>query len=165
MSNRGRVKSFVKYKNGKILKLLKDKKGYYFVSLLGKAFRIHRLVAHMFIPNPDNKPEIDHINTIRTDNDIKNLRWATHKENLNNYTTKDNMSKSQKGRRCVAIKDEEIIFFEKIRDADKYGFDHGAVIRCLNKKQCKHLGYEFYYYEDYLKLKGEDIIHDINLKD
>ena len=133
---------------------------------MGRKFKVHRLVAYMFIPNPDNKPQIDHINTIKTDNDIKNLRWVTNKENCNNNLTRIHNSKTHKGRCCVAIKNEEVIFFEKVRDADKYGFDHGAVIRCLTKKQRKHLGYEFYYYEDYLKLKGEDnIINDINLKD
>ena len=46
-----------------------------------KSCRIHRLVAEAFIPNPDNLPCIDHINTIRTDNRVSNLRWVTQKEN------------------------------------------------------------------------------------
>lgn len=45
---------------------------------------VHRLVADAFIPNPENKPEIDHINTIRNDNRIENLRWVTHSENCRN---------------------------------------------------------------------------------
>jgi hypothetical protein len=45
---------------------------------------VHRLVAESFIPNAENKPEIDHINTIRHDNRVKNLRWVTRKENRNN---------------------------------------------------------------------------------
>lgn len=46
--------------------------------------KIHRLVAEAFIPNPQNKSDVDHINTNRYDNNISNLRWATRKENCNN---------------------------------------------------------------------------------
>ena len=52
-----------------------------------KQFQVHRLVAEAFIPNPDDKPEIDHINTIRTDNRVENIRWCTHIENMNNPIT------------------------------------------------------------------------------
>ena len=47
---------------------------------------VHRLVAEAWIPNPKNKPCIDHINRNRTDNRVVNLRWVTHKENSQNMT-------------------------------------------------------------------------------
>lgn len=66
----------------------KDNHGYYHVGLNrdGKETtrRIHRLVAQAFIPNIRGKPFIDHINTIRTDNRVENLRWVTPKENNEN---------------------------------------------------------------------------------
>ena len=49
---------------------------------------IHRLVAETFLPNPENKPAVDHINGNRADNRIENLRWVSHKENSNNPNTK-----------------------------------------------------------------------------
>ena len=52
-----------------------------------KMFKIHRLVAQAFIPNPDNKPCIDHINTDKLDNSVDNLKWCDHKENNNNPIT------------------------------------------------------------------------------
>ena len=55
---------------------------------------LHRIVATLFIPNPDNKPEIDHINAIKTDNRVENLRWVTHSENmLNTITLNRNIEK------------------------------------------------------------------------
>lgn len=94
VSSDGRVKSLKRIARnnrtvgGKIRKPKIDKDGYYCVSLwtdgVSKEHFIHRLVAQAFIPNPDNKPCIDHINTNKTDNRVENLKWCTHKENINN---------------------------------------------------------------------------------
>lgn len=94
VSNLGRVKS-LNYRNTgeeKILKIYKNKRGYLQVGLYKKgkfkSYSVHRLVAEHFIPNSDNKSCIDHINTNKTDNRVCNLKWVTHKENMNNPITK-----------------------------------------------------------------------------
>ena len=72
----------------KILTPLINRYGYYQVCLykdgIAKRHSIHRLVGSAFIPNPDNKPTIDHINRIKTDNSVSNLRWATRQEQTDN---------------------------------------------------------------------------------
>jgi hypothetical protein len=60
------------------------KNGYRQVSIYKKHYLVHRLVAETFIPNPENKPFIDHINRDRSDNRVENLRWVTAQENQNN---------------------------------------------------------------------------------
>jgi hypothetical protein len=81
----GRVWS--KKGKGKFLKPRDDGQGYHKVILYGeikKQFKVHRLVAEHYIPNPENKLEVDHINRIRSDNRVENLRWTTKSENQQN---------------------------------------------------------------------------------
>lgn len=63
---------------------LDNKRGYYVIRIKGRLFQVHRLVCEVFHPNPENKPTVDHINRVRTDNRECNLRWATrHEQNEN----------------------------------------------------------------------------------
>ena len=59
--------------------------------VFGTNYSVHRAVAELFIPNTEDKPFIDHINTIKTDNRAENLRWVTAKENMNNPLTIEKM--------------------------------------------------------------------------
>lgn len=84
ISNKGTVCRL--YKNGKVNFMTpRILNGYWRVKLCNgntqKEYFLHRLIAQAFIPNPDNKPEINHINGIKTDNRIENLEWVTRSEN------------------------------------------------------------------------------------
>ena len=57
---------------------------------------VHKLVAEAFIPNPFNKPEVDHLDTNKMNNSIYNLQWVTHKENCNNHITRKHYSTNSK---------------------------------------------------------------------
>ena len=59
--------------------------GYFHIEIAGKQYKIHRLVAQAFIPNPDNKPVVHHKDHNKKNNYISNLEWATSQENVNAY--------------------------------------------------------------------------------
>lgn len=96
VSNLGRVRSLNriirdgrnKFK-GSIMKLTLDKKGYLRVRFsknnIKTSFKVHRLVARAFIPNSDNKPEVNHKDLNKANNHIYNLEWISTKENSRHY--------------------------------------------------------------------------------
>ena len=172
-SNLGRLKR--PYKNGKVhyIKGHINRHGYRVTSLYydGKHQQFHRLVAIAFIPNPNNKPFIDHINGVRDDNRVENLRWCTHTENNNFPLAKRNRSKSIRAvvgnivlrrtllNRCnaekrvcqLSINGELIRVHSSIANAAKYlgdlKYNPKIVSVCKGKRKSAY-GYRWcYYYE------------------
>lgn len=89
--NNGRLLNGWTIKKGYIqVALRKNKKSYFML--------VHRIVAEAFIPNPDRKEFVDHINTITSDNRVENLRWCNYTENNNNPTTRRKNSIAKTGK-------------------------------------------------------------------
>ena len=110
VSNFGRVRSLDRMcwngnswflKKGRLLKLLKDSNGYFYVNLskdgVNKHASVHRLVALAFIPNLNNLPQVNHKDENKENNRIDNLEWCTHEYNQNYGTKKERTSKKMKG--------------------------------------------------------------------
>ena len=101
VSNTGRVRSldrYTKYRcsyrlhKGKVLSPAIKDNGYLIVRLQKRMFYVHRLVAEAFIENPDNLPEVNHLDEDKTNNRVDNLEWCDHKYNMN-YGTRNIRSK------------------------------------------------------------------------
>lgn len=159
VSNLGRV---VSLKYGRhILKSCNDSYGYPIVVLCNgtkkKTKTVHRLVAMAFVPNPENKPEIDHINTIRDDNRPDNLRWVTRKENANNplsiakYKRMEHIYTALSKRRKPILQylDGNVIArYDSIRDAERQtGISHQNISSVLRGRCIFAGGYHWEYEE------------------
>lgn len=179
VSNIGRVRSLDREvwngngwytKKGQIMTPCKDRNGYLMVLLSknGKTKRclVHRLVAKAFIPNPENKPQIDHINTIRTKNEVWNLRWVTPKENNNNEITLKHFGEAQKGKtfseetrkkiseakwkKIICIETGQV--FKSVKEAGEIiGVFPTNISACCKGKRKTASGFHWKYYEDYLR--------------
>lgn len=136
VSTLGNMRSLKKGKE-RILKQTINDGGYPIVNLsingVSRIYRVHILVAETFIPNPENKPCVDHINTIRTDNKVTNLRWSTYEENNRNELTIE--------KRYVKVfqysKNGTLInVFNSRKEAElETGVDHSNIAKCCEGKR------------------------------
>jgi hypothetical protein len=138
-------------RTGRIVKIRPNYcNGYYTVCLRknNKTYRkgIHRLVAETFIPNPENKPQVNHKNGIRNDNRVENLEWVTRSENIQHaYTVLGNKSPNfgkfgkdnKSSKPILQLKDGKIIseFWGCNEAARKTGLTASCILRCCQRKK------------------------------
>lgn len=150
VSNLGRVKRVT---TGRILKGGKDKYGYLIVNLykysVGSIKTIHRLVAEAFIPNPENKPQVNHVDENKTNNSLDNLEWMTAKENTNHGTRNERSGKSQ-SIPIIATNlktGESMEFYGSNECARQLGLHQASITKVLKGRLKQTGGYTFKYKE------------------
>ena len=180
VSDFGDVRSLNYLHTGKtrVLKLIKEKKGYLLVNLYKegkmKMYKAHRLVAQAFIDNPDNLPEVNHIDEDKTNNRVSNLEWCNHIYNSNHGTRNQRIAETQKGSKRPYMsevqrnnpKKSEIVLqmtldyvfvkeWPSTKECGRNGFTQSAVAACCRneygKQENVYKGYRWIKKEDYEK--------------
>lgn len=165
ISNEGKVKSlgngFKSCGHEKILKPGISTSGYLFVNLYKDKTHlhkdIHRLVALMFIPNPENKPCVNHKNGIKTDNNVNNLEWCTYYENNNHaykmglhnksnlFLSKNKLDHKGSKNPQSKLKEKEVIEILSIDNmplkkiAEKYNVSVTLIFKIRKRELWKHV--------------------------
>lgn len=156
--------------------------GYYFIGLNKnkeyKTYLLHQLIAQAFIPNPENKPTVDHINRIRTDNRIENLRWATQQDQGINMSTNVKIKDKITGKEYLSIGsfkrevEEKGLFIKCLENEKTYSSwailtqdlfpdkqikTVGQGIRRAIKDNRPYCGYNFIIEHKYVRIEGGEL--------
>ena len=172
VSNYGRVRN---NKTGYILKPLKVGFGYVVVELWNKngpkSKKIHRLVAEAFLPNPDKKPQVNHIDGNKKNNRLDNLEWVTASENMkHSYDSKIRVPHQERPVRIVETGE----IFKSVKEcAEKIEGHDCDISRCLRQSTAKglmqangytHKGLHFEYVNEQQPSKNTDFLYDFQME-
>lgn len=160
ISNMGRIKNI---ETGRVLKTAPNNKGYLTVNVtvnrVKRPLKIHRLVAKYFIPNPDNKEQVNHINCIKTDNRVENLEWVTNLENMRHAIEHGRYKNGgydgllrhneEMKKKIVAtsLDGKQVINFNSISEAERY-FNSRHITDVLKGKRSKTKNFFFSYLKE-----------------
>lgn len=115
-------------------------------------YKVHRIVALVFIPNPNNLSDVNHIDENRSNNCVSNLEWLSHYDN-NNYGTRNKKIslklKGNKNKQSVPVYciTNNTIYNSAYEAANVLKLERGNIIRCCKNKQTHTGGFQFKYYQ------------------
>ena len=146
VSNLGKVRNI---KSGRILKPFPNRDGYLGHSLCEnnkrKHLYLHRIIATAFIDNPGKKPQVNHIDENKLNNDLSNLEWCTERENVIHGTrTKRAAEKLSRKVIQLDLNDNVLNEFESMGQAEREtGVPSGNISRCCNGERKSAGGYKW----------------------
>ena len=169
VSNFGRILSLNYNHTGKpeLMTPRKRKNGYFQVNLRKngeyKTCSLHRLVAQTFIPNPNNLPQVNHIDQDKTNNRVENLEWKSPKDNCNHGTRNERIAKANTNGKLskkvlqFTLNGKLIREWPSIMECERNGFNSGNVCKCCNGKKPQYKGFRFMYEDDYKEKQFKEL--------
>lgn len=145
VSNEGRIKNI---KRDKILSNL-NANGYMGINLhkngVMKQYKIHRLVAESFIPNPNSLPQVNHKDECKSNNSVENLEWCDAGYNSNYGTRNHRISETKKNILYQYSGNTLVAVYSSLSELQTKGFNIGHISECCSGKRNKHNGYRWSY--------------------
>ena len=158
VSDLGRIRSFMRKEEGNILKATEDTKGYLRLNVTidrqRRCYKVHRLVAQMFLSNPDDKKQVNHIDGNKGNNAASNLEWVTNEENARHailhglwegvFAASQRTNDARKTPiKAVDVKNGNVLQFESVSAAERY-FNNRHISDVLNGLRSTAAGQYFY---------------------